>query len=211
MPVIPVAMIDTEKVMPIGTQLPEGASGRHRHRRAARLLAVRRAWRATASSCARSPTRSCTSSSALSEQEYVDVYASSVREQRAANRGRLERSGGATCGAASHSRRTAPEPSGQSRGTARRASRQRRSLRDRRPRPLADPADQAAAAVARRRGRRRGIRRDRDAAAARLRGRGRHPARRASRARLAARRSCCRAATAPRRSPARRPSRSATA
>ena len=76
-PVVPVAMIDTEKVMPIGTTTPEGPPHRHRHRRAARLLAASTAWRATASCCAPSPTRSCTSCSALSGQEYVDVYASS--------------------------------------------------------------------------------------------------------------------------------------
>ncbi len=77
---------------------------------------------------------------------------------------------------------SAPEHSGQPRGTARRARRQCRSLRDRRPRLLAHAADQAAAAVARPRGRARGIRRARDAAAARLRRRGRHAARRDSRA-----------------------------
>ena len=41
MPVVPVAMIDTEKVMPIGTQAAQGPPHRHRLRRAARLLALR--------------------------------------------------------------------------------------------------------------------------------------------------------------------------
>ena len=63
-------------------QDPEGAPRRRRLRRAARLLALRRAWRATASCCARSPTRSCTSSSQLSGQEYVDVYASSIKREK---------------------------------------------------------------------------------------------------------------------------------
>ena len=60
-PVIPVAMVGTDKVQPIGRKLPKHQPGRHPHRRAAGLLPLRRAWRTTASSCARSPTRSCTS------------------------------------------------------------------------------------------------------------------------------------------------------
>ena len=40
---------------------PQGAPHRHHHRRAARLHAGSRGWRATASCCAPSPTSSCTS------------------------------------------------------------------------------------------------------------------------------------------------------
>ena len=154
----------------------------------------------------------------LSGQEYVDVYASSVKEQ-ARKRARAERStasGVATrqpIGSIAGPRRpripsrTAEESSVVDPSETRRA---RRSRCDRRSRLLADAAHQAAAGLAGRRGRRRGIRRDRDAAAAGLRRRGRHPARAARARPRAARRSCCRAATAPRPSPARRPSRSAT-
>ena len=53
-------------------------------RQAARLLPLRRAWRTRRRCCARSPTRSCTPSSALSEQEYVDQYAADVKAEEAA-------------------------------------------------------------------------------------------------------------------------------
>ena len=61
-PVLPVAMIGTDKVQPIGRRIPKHRPGRRRDRPAARLLALRRAWRTTGSCCGRSPTRSCTSS-----------------------------------------------------------------------------------------------------------------------------------------------------
>ena len=106
-PVVPVAMVDTDTVMPIGTQHPAGAPRRHRHRRAARLLALRRAWRATASSCARSPTRSWYELQRLGGQEYVDVYASiGEGAARRADRARLD---AAARRARRPSRRTAPE------------------------------------------------------------------------------------------------------
>jgi 1-acyl-sn-glycerol-3-phosphate acyltransferase len=89
-PVLPVAMIGTEKVMPDRHATAEGASHR------------------ASSSASRSTSRGSRDSRAiafvlrsvtdelvyelrrLSGQPYVDVYASSVREQRATNRGRLD-------------------------------------------------------------------------------------------------------------------------
>jgi len=63
-PVVPVAMIDTAEIMPIGKRLP-------RIGRIGSIIVGSRStspgstgWRATASSCAPSPTRSCTSCSA---------------------------------------------------------------------------------------------------------------------------------------------------
>ena len=140
-----------------------------------------------------------TSSRAWASQEYVDVYASTVQGRR-------------VCAAvAIGSRDPITRVERKTSAADHRARRDARRVRDRGPRLLAHAADQAAAAVAgRARRARRGVRRDRHAAAAGLRRRGRPAPRRGSRAPRPGRRSCCRAATAPRPSPARRPTRSAT-
>ena len=212
-PVIPVAMIDTEKVMPIGTKLPEGAPHRHHHRRAARLLPLRghrgRPLR-PALGHRRDHVRAAPSSAARSTSTSMRVRVKEQRGSRSALGSSLPAA--ADRQAARLPAASAPPNPSQELPVVDPSE----TVVQADPAVIAgldywrDAAHQAAAGLAGRRGRRRGVRRDRDAAAARVRRRGRHPARAACRAPRAARRSCCRAATAPRPSPARPPTRSAT-
>ena len=61
-PVIPIAVVGTDVVAPPGKKFGAVTRPDRALRQAAGLLAATRAWRTTASSCARSPTRSCTRS-----------------------------------------------------------------------------------------------------------------------------------------------------
>ena len=61
-PVIPVAVVGTDVVAPPGKKFGSFTRPDRALRQAAGLLAATRAWRTTATSCGRSPTRSCTRS-----------------------------------------------------------------------------------------------------------------------------------------------------
>ena len=176
-PVLPVVMVDTDTVMPIGTRLPKVAPHRDRHRRAAGLLALRghggrpvhpalRDRRDHGAHSARSAGSRTTTSTQLA-----------CRSNAPRLRGRLESAAARRAAPRSHSRRNAPnpqdtpvvqlvEPVVNADPSALDALDHWRTL------PIKQqPAWPDADAVAR------GIRRDRDAAAARLRRRGRHAAR----------------------------------
>ena len=117
-PVVPVAMIDTEHVMPIGTRLPKV-------RRIGIIIGEPIDFtRFDGMEGDRFVLRSVTDElmyelRGLSGQEYVDVYASSVKEQRASAVAVGSKGGGATCVAVPFPAQVAPDPPGHSRGTAR--------------------------------------------------------------------------------------------